>query len=388
MAGDRPGAAAGHARRRGSGSATRATGSSRAATRIWRSARKPGRPTWPRRKRSARAPRSWRPRREWERGGEPRSAGCRPTGRTSGRCAAPSRRRCGSASGRRATRSSIATSGATRSSSKPGRRIARRSSPSSNRSRPQAAARRRGCTRRTRTATSRRRRPIPSRTRRCSSRSARCAPGGTSRRTAVRQGADPLSGRFMSALERLLAAYPDAFRGTELDVDANRQQMEKLCARVEGFLTDAAAPRRARRRRSRRCCARRSPRTRSAAAPARNPSGAAMAEDVRRRRPSWSRLGPVPGRAGRQLADRFHRACSRFFDQIPPARAASRSPSRAREPSGRGKTELDANSQLPRRSARSSWVKSPRLSPPDIWELGAWLVGRYFLYRTFPPTIV
>ena len=59
---------------------------------------------------------------------------------------------------------------------------------------------------------------------------------------AVRQGADPLSGRFMAALERLMAAYPDAFKGTELDVDANRQKMEKLCERVEGFLTDAAAP--------------------------------------------------------------------------------------------------------------------------------------------------
>jgi hypothetical protein len=41
----------------------------------------------------------------------------------------------------------------------------------------------------------------------------------------------------------------------------------------------------------------------------------AMAEDVRGAQASWSRLGPVPGEAGRQLADRFHRACSRFFEQ-------------------------------------------------------------------------
>ena len=56
----------------------------------------------------------------------------------------------------------------------------------------------------------------------------------------VRQGADPLSGSFMTALERLLASSPDAFRGTELDVEANQQKMVKLCERVEGFLTDVA----------------------------------------------------------------------------------------------------------------------------------------------------
>jgi hypothetical protein len=120
----------------------------------------------------------------------------------------------------------------------------------------------------------------------------------------------------MSALERLTAVHPEAFHGTELDVDANRQKMEKLCARVEGFLTDAAAQ----------------PATSSQAlaamlreALAANTIGGrageeskwrAMAEDVRQAQASWSRLGPVPGDAGRQLADRFHRACSRFFDQF------------------------------------------------------------------------
>ena len=67
---------------------------------------------------------------------------------------------------------------------------------------------------------------------------------------AVRQGADPLSARFMNALERLIAAYPEAFRGTELDIEANRQKMEKLCERVEGFLRMSPPRRRARRRRS------------------------------------------------------------------------------------------------------------------------------------------
>jgi uncharacterized protein DUF349 len=132
----------------------------------------------------------------------------------------------------------------------------------------------------------------------------------------VRQGADPLSGRFMGALERLLTAYPEAFRGTELDVDANCQKMIKLCERVEGFLSDVAA----------------TPANSSQAlammlreALAANTIGGrageetkwrAMAEDVRTAQASWNRLGPVPGEGGRQLTDRFHRACSRFFDQF------------------------------------------------------------------------
>ena len=139
----------------------------------------------------------------------------------------------------------------------------------------------------------------------------------------VRQGADPLSGRFMTALERLITGAPDAFKGTELDVDANRERMEKLIAKVEGFTSADAAP----------------PSNSSEAlasmlreALASNTIGGrageeskwkAMAEDVRQAQSSWSRLGPVPGDIGRELGDRFHKAVNRFFDQfrrkVPPS---------------------------------------------------------------------
>jgi hypothetical protein len=130
----------------------------------------------------------------------------------------------------------------------------------------------------------------------------------------VRHGADPLSGRFMAALERLLTTYPEAFRATELDVEANRKKMLKLCERVEGFLTDvAAAPTSAQGL---------AERLREALAA--NTIGGrageetkwrAMSEDVRSAQAAWSRLGPVPGDTGRELADRFHKATNRFFDQ-------------------------------------------------------------------------
>ena len=144
----------------------------------------------------------------------------------------------------------------------------------------------------------------------------------------VRQGADPLSARFVSALEQTLSTHPDAFKGTELDIEPNRQKMEKLCAKVEGFLTEAAPP----------------PANSSQAladmlreALAANTIGGrageeskwrSMAEDVRQAQASWSRLGPVPGETGRSLNERFHRATSRFFDvyrrKVPPPQAASR----------------------------------------------------------------
>ncbi len=130
----------------------------------------------------------------------------------------------------------------------------------------------------------------------------------------VRQGADPLSGRFMAALERLVAAYPEAFAGSELDTDANRRKMEKLCEKVEGLLKQAGP-------------SRDTPQDLAALlreALASNTIGGrggeearwrAMAEDVRGAQAQWSRLGPASGEAGRQLGERFHRACSRFFEQ-------------------------------------------------------------------------
>jgi hypothetical protein len=102
--------------------------------------------------------------------------------------------------------------------------------------------------------------------------------------------------------------------------------MEKLCARVEGFLSEGAAG---------------APTSSQALANMLREALAAntiggrageeskwrgMADDVRQAQASWNRLGPVPGDAGRQLADRFHRACSRFFEQyrrrVPPQQQA------------------------------------------------------------------
>jgi hypothetical protein len=130
----------------------------------------------------------------------------------------------------------------------------------------------------------------------------------------VRAGADPLSMRFVSAMERLLTTYPDAFKATELDVEASRQRMEKLVARVEGYVSDVDV----------RPDSPQDLAARLREALASNTIGGrggeeskwrTMADEVRQAQSSFARLVPVPGESGRQLAERFHKACNRFFDQ-------------------------------------------------------------------------
>jgi hypothetical protein len=153
--------------------------------------------------------------------------------------------------------------------------------------------------------------------------------------TAVSKGADPLSGRFFSAMERLLTTFPQSFKGTELDVDASRQRMEKLVARLESFVESEGKP-----ESSQDLAAR----LREALAS--NTIGGrageeskwrTMAEEVRSAQSSFARLVPVPGETGKELSERFHKACNRFFDQyrrkVPPPQASQ--PSRGRPVSTR-----------------------------------------------------
>ena len=132
---------------------------------------------------------------------------------------------------------------------------------------------------------------------------------------AVRHGADPLSGRFVAAMERLLTTYPEAFRGTELDVEGSRQRMEKLVLRLEGFVsekdTSVASSSQDLAARLREALA---ANTIGGRAGEEN-KWRTMAEEVRQAQASWARLVPVPGETGRQLSERFHKACNRFFDQ-------------------------------------------------------------------------
>jgi hypothetical protein len=132
----------------------------------------------------------------------------------------------------------------------------------------------------------------------------------------VRHGADPLSARFVTALENVMAAHPAAFTGTELDAEANRQKMERLCARVESLGIENAAPQPPNSSQALAAMLREALASNTIGGRASEESKwRQMAEEVRQAQASWSRLGPVPGEAGRALTERFHRACNRFQDQ-------------------------------------------------------------------------
>jgi hypothetical protein len=149
----------------------------------------------------------------------------------------------------------------------------------------------------------------------------------------VRQGADPLSARFVDALERLLTSYPEAFRGTELDTEASRQKMDKLIARVECYLDAGAQPTSVSQALADMLREALAANTIGGRAGEEN-KWRAMSDEVRQAQAAWSRLGPVPGEAGRQMQERFHRACNRFFEQYRRKVPVQQQPQRGGRPVG------------------------------------------------------
>jgi hypothetical protein len=124
-----------------------------------------------------------------------------------------------------------------------------------------------------------------------------------------------LNQRFLEARGRLVAAYPEAFKGTELDPEATRARKEKLLAQVEALAARAAT---ATESLSGEDLARR-----LKEALALNTMGGAAEGEARRRaereqveqaRAAWQRLGPLPGEEGRRLEERFAKALASFPD--------------------------------------------------------------------------
>lgn len=138
------------------------------------------------------------------------------------------------------------------------------------------------------------------------------APGGLPREETV-----ALQRRFADARDRVVAVFPDRFRGTELDPEASRARMEKLCARVEALAPSSpeAEDAQSLAARLREALA---TNTMGGAGAAEGRWKAALAE-VEAARAAWARLGPVPGEAGRALQERFEAACRRV-DSLRPTR--------------------------------------------------------------------
>jgi hypothetical protein len=126
-----------------------------------------------------------------------------------------------------------------------------------------------------------------------------------------------LNERFYGARDRLIAAFGAAFKGSELDPDANSGRREKLIGRVLGVLRSLEAagqgPEVPLAERLKEALATNSMGGRAAV----EARWRAAAEEVDSAQAAWKRIGPVPGDAGRELADRFRKACDRFHAMKP-----------------------------------------------------------------------
>jgi hypothetical protein len=150
-----------------------------------------------------------------------------------------------------------------------------------------------------------------------------------------RDRAAALDERHAAAFARIMAQWPAAFAGSDLDPDANRKRMEGIVKRVESIAeslgeTPAADPSV-------------SPTERLAVmlreALAANTIGGkadnaarmrAAIDDMRQAQASWSRIGPVPDEARRPLLDRFQRAIQRITEKAGQAGAGMAGAGRGR----------------------------------------------------------
>jgi hypothetical protein len=136
-----------------------------------------------------------------------------------------------------------------------------------------------------------------------------------------RQVTQPLEERFAKARREIVLAHPERFAGTDLDPEASRRKMAKLCGRVESLVEELAPE-----------LADGDIAHQIQSALAANAMGSRSDREARWRtavpevenaQASWRRLGPVvPVETERDLAERFERACARFFKLKPKERAA------------------------------------------------------------------
>ncbi len=113
--------------------------------------------------------------------------------------------------------------------------------------------------------------------------------------------------RFRKALFGLVAAFPGAFKGGELDPDAARKKAEKLCARVEALAPATQSPALSLAEQLKEALATNTMGGRGEATARRK----LAADEVRAAREAFARLPPLPGPEGEALRARFEAAAQR-----------------------------------------------------------------------------
>ncbi|HKH73802.1 MAG TPA: DUF349 domain-containing protein [Vicinamibacterales bacterium] len=129
-----------------------------------------------------------------------------------------------------------------------------------------------------------------------------------------------LAARYHQAVGRLVATWPGAFAGTDLDPETTRKRMEKLLARVEEIVSAQPAkpanlsPTELLAQQLRERLAANTMSGGGRAAENEESRWRANEQEVRSAQSQWMRLGPVPPNVAGPLNERFQRACRKFFD--------------------------------------------------------------------------
>ena len=131
-----------------------------------------------------------------------------------------------------------------------------------------------------------------------------------------------LAARYHETLSKLVAAWPTAFAGTDLDPDMTRKRMEKLVTRVEDLAPEKAraqaplspAELLAQQWRERLAT---NTMTGGKSGDSEDSRWRAAEQEVRSAQAQWARFGPLPAEIAAPLNERFQRACRRFYDSRP-----------------------------------------------------------------------
>jgi hypothetical protein len=130
-----------------------------------------------------------------------------------------------------------------------------------------------------------------------------------------------MAARYQHALAQLVAAWPQAFAGSELDPEHTKKRMEKLLARVEELLPaqqgkESSAPLSPAELLAKQWRERLASNTMGGRAPDVDDSRWRAAEqEIRNLQSQWTRLGPIPAGIAGALNERFQRAVRKFYDQ-------------------------------------------------------------------------
>ncbi|HTM05246.1 MAG TPA: DUF349 domain-containing protein [Vicinamibacterales bacterium] len=128
-----------------------------------------------------------------------------------------------------------------------------------------------------------------------------------------------LAARYHQAVGRIVATWPGAFTGTDLDPDATRKRMEKLVGRVEELVAAQPQPKAlspaellAQQWKNRLAA---NTMSHGRAGEMEDAKWRAAEQELRSAQSQWMRLGPVPPEVAGPLNERFQRAVRRFYDQ-------------------------------------------------------------------------